>query len=158
HGVCRQFLSARPHAKSGATRRLEVKRFGLLSFAMAACLIACGRTSLDDYHQTPDASLMDVPGDIHLDGDTPPVCAPNETQCGANCVDLQSDPANCGACGRACGAGLVCSMGTCQATCTLPLTNCSGACVNLQTDTNHCGSCTNNCPTGAVCASGTCQM
>lgn len=33
--------------------------------------------------------------------------------CNGLCVDLQSDPQNCGACGHACGDGMACRMGAC---------------------------------------------
>ena len=42
----------------------------------------------------------DVPGDGDGDGDGDP-CAPQMT-CGEDCVDTNSDPLNCGECGRAC--------------------------------------------------------
>jgi stigma-specific protein Stig1 len=35
--------------------------------------------------------------------------------CGGTCMDIRSDPRNCGACGHACGAGLSCSDGQCAA-------------------------------------------
>jgi len=38
---------------------------------------------------------------------------PGGTLCGGACVTLATDPSNCGACGRACGAGETCSGGTC---------------------------------------------
>lgn len=38
-------------------------------------------------------------------------CEPGESWCGA-CVDLSSDPDNCGACGRSCASG-ICEAGAC---------------------------------------------
>jgi len=38
---------------------------------------------------------------------------PSGTLCGGACVTLATDPANCGACGRACDAGETCSSGSC---------------------------------------------
>jgi hypothetical protein len=35
--------------------------------------------------------------------------------CGARCINVSSDPANCGACGRACASGTTCSSGSCVA-------------------------------------------
>jgi hypothetical protein len=34
--------------------------------------------------------------------------------CGATCVDLATDPANCGACGAACGPTQMCIRAACQ--------------------------------------------
>ncbi|HVY48488.1 MAG TPA: FG-GAP-like repeat-containing protein, partial [Minicystis sp.] len=50
-----------------------------------------------------------------------PSCATNETACGGACVDLAHDPAHCGACDRACGAGQACSFGACEVPCTKTL-------------------------------------
>ena len=40
------------------------------------------------------------------------VCAAPDTRCGTACVDLSSDPENCGGCGHVCASGL-CSAGMC---------------------------------------------
>ncbi|MGD0675921.1 MAG: hypothetical protein ABSC94_10910 [Polyangiaceae bacterium] len=40
-------------------------------------------------------------------------CAPSYTQCGLHCVELDLDPANCGACGAACAPGVACTDGLC---------------------------------------------
>ncbi|MDP3219087.1 MAG: hypothetical protein Q8S73_33625 [Deltaproteobacteria bacterium] len=66
-------------------------------------------------------------------------------------VNLNSDTANCGACStvvapRACGAGQLCSAGTCVTTCGSGQTNCSGVCRNLPADSDACGAC------GTVCS------
>jgi hypothetical protein len=37
---------------------------------------------------------------------------PQQICCGATCADTLSDPANCGACGKACDAG-ICMSGVC---------------------------------------------
>lgn len=44
-------------------------------------------------------------------------CSAAETCCDAACVDLQTDAANCGACGAACGNGLTCQGGICGVAC-----------------------------------------
>ena len=67
---------------------------------------------------------------------------------GGFCVDLQTDPDNCGECGKACGANAYCSGGTCH--CNEGYGNCDGdwsnGCeVNLNTDPNNCGGCGNAC-------------
>jgi len=45
---------------------------------------------------------------------TRPDCPPSLRACGKQCVDLQTDAANCGLCGYTCPAGAVCSSGECR--------------------------------------------
>jgi hypothetical protein len=74
---------------------------------------------------------------------TPEGCNPGQNKCGEVCIDLQTDTANCGACGRACTAGLACGGGNCQ--CPDQGAFCDGACFP-RTDRTHCG------PSCATCA------
>ncbi len=75
-------------------------------------------------------------------------------------TNLTTTTAHCGACGRACAAGQVCSNGTCSNLCQAPTTFCSGQCVNTSTNVGHCGACGRACgafPNGmAVCSGGAC--
>ncbi|RCV64573.1 hypothetical protein C5S53_08245 [Methanophagales archaeon] len=98
---------------------------------------------------------------FNVDVDTCPDC-PNEKPyvCSAKCVDLATDPNNCGSCGNACGANAYCSSGTCQ--CNSGYGNCDGdwsnGCeANLNTDPNNCGSCGNACDPGVTCKDGECE-
>jgi hypothetical protein len=85
-----------------------------------------------------------------------PGCRPGQSDCGGRCVDLTTDPANCGRCGRACAAGEVCNEGTCSSTCSAGLANCAGACVELATDPEHCGDCATACARNENCTGGDC--
>jgi hypothetical protein len=86
--------------------------------------------------------------------------------------NLQSDPSNCGTCGRVCGAGLICQSGHCQYTvppsqCTPVNETCNGNdddCdwviddgYNLLTNNANCGMCGHACAGGQHCQSGHCQ-
>lgn len=42
------------------------------------------------------------------------ICAGAQRACGGICVDLQSDPRNCGGCGSACPSGNTCTNGNCR--------------------------------------------
>jgi hypothetical protein len=85
-------------------------------------------------------------------------CQAGLTNCGGLCDNLQTDPQNCGVCGKTCAAGSVCSSGACALSCQAGLTNCAGVCDNLQTDGQNCGVCGKVCaaPTSA-CVNGACQ-
>jgi hypothetical protein len=70
--------------------------------------------------------------------------------CGTQCVDLATDPANCGACGRA-------IVGTCAGgamACPDGLSPCGNACVNLATDATNCGACGVIVDNSSVCQGG----
>jgi hypothetical protein len=102
------------------------------------------------------------------------------------CLDVQSDPQNCGDCGKKCGAGEACSQGKCTLLCRSGLSACprSGAppmmadagaaeggtsdaggmssgseCVDFQTDSDNCGKCGNKCPADKpFCDFGQCKL
>jgi hypothetical protein len=59
--------------------------------------------------------------DADTDADAGPIvedalapCPPNTFPCGGTCVNLATDPANCGACGAVCGRTQTCIRATCQ--------------------------------------------
>lgn len=85
--------------------------------------------------------------------------------------NLQSDPNNCGTCGRACGGGLICQSGHCQyivpplsctpvqETCNNSDDDCDGVIddgYNPLTDINNCGLCGRVCGAGKSCIAGKC--
>lgn len=61
------------------------------------------------------------------------------TSCNGACVDVMTDPSNCGACGIAVPLGAQCQSG--MPVCPQGLTLCNGACVDLATDAHNCGGC-----------------
>jgi hypothetical protein len=60
------------------------------------------------------------------------VCDGGESACAGRCVSTQSDPLNCGACGRACvaeaGARATCAMGACASECLAGFERAGDAC------------------------------
>jgi hypothetical protein len=88
-------------------------------------------------------------------------CVAPSKLCGAVCTNLQTDNANCGACGNACGPGLACAGGACGIQCPSGESSCadaSAACVNLRADPSNCGACGNACGPGLLCSAGTCAL
>ncbi len=77
--------------------------------------------------------------------------------CDDECVDLGSDPFNCGQCGRTCPSG-ECVNGRCigGATCREPRVLCGASCRDLQSNPLHCSTCGNDCE-GNACINGVCQ-
>lgn len=64
--------------------------------------------------------------------------------CGNGCeAFIDSDPKNCGACGRACNANQQCVNGECL--CPGNLTRCGSRCVDTSVDIDNCGGCGNSC-------------
>lgn len=88
--------------------------------------------------------------------DMPAVCPADHAMCGANCVDLKSDPANCSQCGKGCAFNEGCNNGACFLLCAPGTTACGGKCVDLTSDLANCGKCDAPCATLLVCSSGVC--
>ena len=91
----------------------------------------------------------DVPDEV-------PSCAGGLTLCGTQCVDLQTDPANCGSCGSACAEQRMCVTGACM--CREGLTVCGSSCVNTSSDPLNCGGCGIVCEGGMVCSGSRCSL
>jgi hypothetical protein len=90
-----------------------------------------------------------------------------KTKCGGNCVDMQTDRANCGACGNQCPLGSGCKAGACSAPKIVAATdkckivgktNCNGNCVDITSDVFNCGACDNICDYGFKCINGICGL
>lgn len=85
-------------------------------------------------------------------------------------VDTQSDPSNCGACGKICSfinAAATCSSGACViGACTAPAANCNadptdGCETNTSSDPDNCGACASHCVLAhatAACTDGKCVV
>lgn len=95
------------------------------------------------------------------DATTPDCCN------GQDCVDLYSDPFNCGECGNACTTGQSCMGGRCRQTpsyCQPGEVFCSNVCVDLANDEDNCGTCGHSCgvdqTTGEqmICRNGQCTI
>lgn len=90
---------------------------------------------------------------------TPASC----TVCPKGCFDLESDPKNCGSCGKSCpttaaGTAGVCVKGQCYEKCpNAGHTVCDGKCVDLKTDAANCGACGDSCGSPSVCTIPVCK-
>lgn len=98
-----------------------------------------------------------------LDG----ACQDDLERCGDTCVDTDSDPENCGACGAPCDDGGACVDGVCQGDppcppdgcpleCHAPRIECAGVCVDPGAHADHCGGCDRPCAEGDRCEGGAC--
>ena len=74
-----------------------------------------------------------------------PACLQELTLCNGECVDIYSDPANCGGCEDTCQSNQFCSLGECTDACDELLVACGQACVNTETNVQHCGECHHVC-------------
>src|SRR5690349_17352619 len=81
-------------------------------------------------------------------------CSTGQTDCSGQCINVMgTDPHNCGACGKTCGAGSTCQSGSCV--CGAGQLSCNGACV--PSDASNCGMCGKTCSGTQVCSSGACS-
>jgi hypothetical protein len=82
---------------------------------------------------------------------------------GGTCVDLASDPTNCGRPGNVCRGGAVCLMGNCVTggggggACPDGMRLCDGGCVNTRNDPLNCGECGRSCRANEACQGGECR-
>lgn len=83
-------------------------------------------------------------------------CEAPKRACGDTCVNVQTDPANCGGCGVACAADQICNAGACE--CPAGSSLCGDACVDTKSDAANCGGCGKRCEANAVCDDGACAV
>ncbi len=146
----------RYHALMGLARRSAL----WLSFLCALVSGAGCLSLLDATSDAPPAPAHDA-GKHNLDGAAgwPGVsCDGGLEGCAGKCVDLTSNPNNCGACGTVCTAPTAtCLAGKCTG-CPAGQEMCAGTCLDTTSDPNNCGTCGTVCtaPT-ATCITGTCQ-
>ncbi len=119
--------------------------------------LGCG----DDDSSTLDGSVPDAAGDVSLPDAAPDVREPDAEICdgeicGETCIDISSDPLNCGGCGNACAFAEICSDGVCSLGCFGGTDACGDECVDLELDPLNCGACGNACGAGLVCSEGAC--
>ena len=85
-----------------------------------------------------------------------PAGVPDE--CDGSCVELMSDPDNCGGCGNQCPPTAGCIDGQCEAPCQDGGGSlCGATCVDLSSDQNNCGMCGNACVGLQLCVGGSCE-
>jgi hypothetical protein len=85
-------------------------------------------------------------------------CVPPALLCDGGCLDIASDPANCGACGSPCSRGNSCIEGVCGSpNCPAGMSECDGVCVDLDTHIAHCGQCNRGCTLTHKCINGSCE-
>jgi len=141
---------------------------------LASCVGRCVDPSADRAN-CGGCGIACAAGQVCQTGACVPDCARTERLCagggdggaGLRCVATQTDRANCGACGMACGTDQVCSNGVCTFMCTGTSTECSGAagdagspryCADLQSDRANCGACGAACQEGFGCFEGRCRV
>lgn len=85
-------------------------------------------------------------------------CLDTETKCGSKCVDVYTDPDNCGGCGSICeGIKTACANAVCS--CEVGLMDCNdGFCTDTYDDNDNCGGCGNVCDSGKHCEDGFCKQ
>jgi hypothetical protein len=113
---------------------------------------------------TPADDLGPTPRDLGPPPADAPSCAAGETRCGSRCADLQSDPSDCGACGRSCvvtNASAACVAGSCDVgTCDAGYLDCDGDAINGCETPDDCAAgaaCTTSCgSTGSTACADRC--
>ena len=111
---------------------------------------------------TDESTPVDIPADDQASEidvappavDGPLICSTQQSICNDQCVDLTSDPENCGDCNILCSSG-VCTNSKCLV-CAAEEAVCDQQCVNTATDPDNCGACAIPCASG-LCSNGQCE-
>jgi hypothetical protein len=93
-----------------------------------------------------------------------PVCGTSEQCCATGCANTNSDPRNCGACGRICQTGETCAGGECSSpmschgapACLPPQQCCEDGCTDTSSDPKNCSTCGHACLPGQSCIESQC--
>ncbi len=95
------------------------------------------------------------------------ICTINQTCCeGIGCVNLDTNSANCGACGNCCREGELCAGGVCRCTdgdgilrvCSATENCCPDiGCADLTSNPRSCAACGLKCGRGEICDNGSCR-
>ena len=151
----------------------------LVSATLLGVTVACGgATDRNRGGGGADGSGDDGSGGIRAtggDAGLPGECARGQLLCAGECIDPNSDPHNCGACGSVCagsdcgpdacfcdqgrttclpgcGESGHCSAGVCDSTCGI----CGNRCIDLCISATDCGACGVACAAGRECVAGEC--
>ena len=100
------------------------------------------------------------PPDAGVDADAASPCdSGGEIECGGRCIDVRSDPDNCGECNRECDPERdVCREGECVYRCEPDELICNGVCADTRTNSHHCGECFNRCRIDQDCVDAECVV
>lgn len=142
-----------------------------LAGLVACTAVGCGGDdstggSADSDGSAPDAATIDgsrdaTTNDASTKNDAA-ACPGAQNLCAGECVSIDRDPQNCGACGTTCAAGELCASGKCATSCSASQTKCDGDagafCTNEKTDNANCGGCGIACPAGEACSGGACVV
>lgn len=156
-------------ASAGLLRTAGIVRLCLFSVtASLLSLLFLGGGAGCKVESTP----MNVKKDMTMVGVdmAPDTCAekcedPTNKCCnGEPCIDVKTNPKNCGDCNHVCATRELCSNGLCVCrggghddVCPKDALCCSDGCHNIQTDPNNCGGCGLVCKNGETCQDGSCK-
>ena len=115
---------------------------GLCTTNLTSDVKHCGACDAACPSKPPNATSLCSGGECKL------ACRPLFADCNHQVADgcetpTESDPLNCGACGNACKAGLICWRGACG--CPNGYTACGLECKKLDSDSDNCSACGNVC-------------